>query len=174
MTEQQITTTPGAAPAPAAEAWLSVSARLGEIGQQLAQQTAVARAQQVQPIRGPLQATGAVPSSGPLVLDLGAPAMGRRWVVKNLSITDAHDVTAAVTGKAWLYAGQVGAYGPHDLRWMEATLPAVDRFGSDQLAIIPPDRLLVVITGGTAAQVLLARAEVLDFPLTLPEAVMPL
>lgn len=171
MTDTEIVESPGAPPPPLAEAWLNVSAKLGNLTQAM---TAERQARiREQPLRAPVQKAGAVPTSGALVLDLGGPAMGRRWDVKNISVTDAADVTAAVTGKAWLYVGQPGAYGPPGLRWELAALPAVDKFSSEQLAVTPPDRLLVVVTGSTAGQVLLARAEILDFPLNLPQAVLP-
>lgn len=172
MSDAEIIPSPGTPPPAAAEAWLNVSAKLGNLTQTITSER-IAR-QREQPLRAPLARAGTIPAAGPLVLDLGQPAMGRRWDVKNVSVTDAADVTTAVTGKAWVYVGQPGAYGPPAFRWELATLPAAETFSSEQLGVIPPDHLFVVVTGGTAAQIVLARAEALDYPLTLPDPVMPL
>lgn len=159
--------TPGAA-----EAWAHLRLKVGQISDHLAADRA--RRDRALPIRGPLVKAGTVPAAGPLVLDLGAPAMGRRWDLRNLSVSDAADVGTAAAGAADVYVGTPLAYGPMAWRWQLPTLPAVEKFSSDQIAVIPGDHLLVVVTTGTAGQVLMARADVLDYPLALPKPVMPL
>lgn len=156
----------------AAAAWAEVSLRLGDISSHLQKQ---ARVRQLSiPIRGPRQASGVMPAAGHLVLSLGSPAMGRRWAVRNLSVCDASDVTAAVTGTADVFVGNKIALSPISWRWHLVALPDTEKFSSDQLAVIPSDHLIVVVNGATPGQNILARAEVLDFPLDLPRAVQSL
>lgn len=114
----------------------------------------------------------AVPAAGALVLDLGGPAVGRKWEVRALAVSDAGNVATAVNGKADWYIGK--ATGPTGIaggvplaptawRWTFPVLPNLVTFSSDARTILPSDRLYCVITGGTATQVILAQAEVKDF-----------
>lgn len=155
-----------------AAAWAEISLRVGDIDKQLQQQTQARR--MAIPIRGPRQASGTMPAAGHLVLSLGTPAMGRRWAVRNLSVSDAADVTTAVTGTADVFVGNRIALSPIGWRWHLAALPDTEKFSSDQLAVIPSDHLIVVVNGATPGQVILARAEVLDYPMDLPKAVQSL
>lgn len=159
-------TTPDTAPPDTAQAWASLSLAIGDLRQQIAAQQQ--QRERPLPIRAPLTTAGTVPAAGPLILDLGAPSMGRRWTLRNLSVSDAADVTTAVAGAANVYVGSPHVVSPVAWRWPLAALPAAEKFSSDQLAVIPQDHLLVVVTGATAGQVLLARAEVTDYPLSLP------
>lgn len=155
-----------------AEAWANLQISIGDIGQQLRADRAARQA--AQPIRGPREKAAPVPASGTLVLGLGTPAMGRRWTLRNLSVTDAANVVTPVVGVGNIYVGNTGVYSPSAFRYPLTALPAAAVFDADQIGVIPADHLFVVVTGATPGQVLLARAEVLDYPLNLPRAVMPL
>lgn len=169
----QMIDSPGPPPPEFAEAWLSVSAKLGDLT------TAITTERQQrareQPLRGPLVRSGTVANpTAPLTLDLGGPAMGRRWVLRLLGVSDAASVATAVTGTADVYVGVPGVTSPAHWRWHFASLPNIEKFSDDQVEITPGQRLYVVATGVTAAQIVQAVAEVDDFPLGMGEAVIPL
>jgi hypothetical protein len=46
------------------------------------------RAADAQPLKATLRASGTVPASGTLVLDLGKPSLGREWVVRHWCVVD--------------------------------------------------------------------------------------
>lgn len=114
-----------------------------------------------------------VPASGPLVLDLGGPAVGRKWEVRALAVSDAGNTATAVAGVANFYIGKATPpvipaanwvpLAPTAWRWTFAALPNLVTFSSDARTVLPSDRLYCVITGGTPAQAILAQAEVKDF-----------
>lgn len=110
-----------------------------------------------------------VPASGKLVLDLGAPVMGRRWIVRRLAICDATDPNAAAAGTANWYVGKPPATGTQPggqaWRWNFSALPSVTGLAADVISVIPQDHLLCVINGATAGQSIVASAEVMDMPM---------
>lgn len=127
------------------------------------------------PARGSRQRAGTVPATGPLILRLGTPAMGHRWNVRNISVTNASAVRTPAAGTADVYVGNPSAYGPDAYRWNIGAMPGTAGFSADRLVVIPTDHLFVVVEGGTPGDVLLARAEVLDYPAeTGGRPVMPL
>lgn len=155
-----------------AGAWARLSLEIRGIRDRIDKETA--RAVHMRPIRAPRQAAGTVPATGPLVLDLGAPAMGRRWSVRNLTVSNSAGVRTAAAGTADIYVGNPHIYSADAWRWGLDPLPGAARFSSDQLDVIPQDHLFVVVEGGTSGDVLLARAEVLDFPADHGREVIPL
>ena len=114
-----------------------------------------------------------VPTSGPLVLDLGGPEQGRRWEVRGIAVSDSGNVTTAVAGVANWYVGKATPItapaanwvplAPTGWRWTFPNLPNLTTFSSDSRSIISPDRLYCVITSGTPTQGILATAEIKDF-----------
>lgn len=111
----------------------------------------------------PLQAAGIVPASGTLVLDLGAPQLGRRWLVRRLAVAGVPTVGTTLTGRADWYVGQPSSPVPGSWQWAMATLPSVQPFSSESIPVIPSDHLFVVITSGTSGQGAVASATVLDY-----------
>lgn len=166
---------PGAPPPAAAEAWLTVSAKIGSLAQAITADRLQRATEKERPLRAPVvrAATVATPTA-PLTLDLGGPAMGRRWVLRLLGVSDAASVTTAVTGTADVYVGVPGVTSPAHWRWHFATLPNIEKFSDDHIEVTPGQRLYVVATGVTAAQIVQTIAEFDDFPLGLGEAVIPL
>lgn len=116
----------------------------------------------------PVQASGKAPSSGNLYLDLGGPQLGRKWLVRLLKCSDAVAVGNSATGKANWYIGQVptvsGVSGPANWIWAFSSLPGIQNFTSESLAITPGDHLYCEITTPTSAQVYLAGGLILDYP----------
>lgn len=156
-------------PAPAPDgpvAWLELSARLGDIGKGVGQLVADGRQARALPVQTALRKGGDVPASGTVVLDFGAPAMGRRWTVKSLAVAPAAGLSGTLAGSANWYVGNPAAYGSGE--WCAptmTTLPAMTLLGSDQVWVTPTDHLFCVITGGTAGQSALGRAAILEYPL---------
>lgn len=149
-------------------AWFELAARIGDLGQSVATLAAEQREQArvAAPLETTRKAAGAVPASGTLLLDLGAPSMGRRWSIRSLAVANGGGVTASLAGQVAWYVGNPAAYGPGE--WAAptmATLPALQFVSSDQLNVLPTDRLFAVLTGGTPGQPALARAFLLDYPL---------
>ena len=173
MTDGQMIDSPAALPPAVAEAWLNVSAKLGSLTTAISAE----RQQRIreQPLRGPLVRAGTVANpTAPLTLDLGGPAMGRRWVLRLLGVSDAASVGTALTGHADVYVGVPGVTSSAHWRWRLATLPGIEKFSDDQVQVTPGQRLYVVVTGATASQIVQSCAEVDDFPLGLGEPVFTL
>lgn len=163
----EIRPSPGPPPE-GASAWLDFSAQLGNINggiQQLVNGAAAAR--NTTPTETSLVASGTVAAGNPpLVMDLGAPAMGRRWSVRNLAVSPAAGPTGTLAGVANWYVGNPAAFGAGE--WAAptmATLPAFQLVSGDQINVTATNHLFCVLTGGTATQSAFARAYVLDFPL---------
>lgn len=165
-----------AAPEPnVAEAWLKVSAKLGSLATAITEDRMARTRERERPLRAPRVQAGTVANpTAPLTLDLGGPAMGRRWVLRLLGVSDAASVATTLTGTADVYVGVPGVTSPAHWRWHFATLPNIEKFSDDHVEITPGQRLYVVVTGATASQIVQAIAEVDDFPLGLGEAVIPL
>lgn len=112
----------------------------------------------------PVQAGGVVPAAGTLVLDLGGPQIGRRWLVRRLAVSNGLAVRTALTGVADWYVGQAGGPpNPAGWQWTMATLPSLSTFSSESIPVTPSDHLFCVITTGAAGQVAVASATVLDY-----------
>lgn len=115
----------------------------------------------------PLQAGGTVPAGGTLVLDLGAPQIGRRWIVRKLAVSNGVSVASTLTGRADWYVGQPPGVGqvpnPASWQWAMAALPAVQPFSSESIPVLPSDHLYAVITTGTSGQIAVASATILDY-----------
>lgn len=151
--------------------WAGLTLRLDTIGQQL--QEDARRRRDDRPTRGSLYRGGIVPAGGRLVLDLGVPAMGHRWDLRNVSVSNAGDVRTAAAGTADIYVGNPGAYSPAAWRWGLPALPGAEGFSADRISVIPTDHLFVVVEGGTAGDQLLARADVADYPNQIGRPVIP-
>jgi hypothetical protein len=118
------------------------------------------------PIMATLVRGGDIPASGFVLIDLGLPAMGRRWSIKNLAVAPAAGITSGTLGgSANWYVGNPAAFGPGE--WAAPTmtsLPAFQTMGTDQMTVTPTNHLFVVITGATQGQSALARASILEYP----------
>lgn len=152
---------------PPASLWAHLDLTLTGIHDQLAAQARRAQdAASSAPIYAPRARSGVVAADGSLLLTLGGPAMGRRWVIRNVSVCDAGAVRTATTGTADIYVGNSVALGPSEWRWPFAALPAAEKFSDDEILVIPHDQLIIHVQGATAGQAILARANVLDYPVT--------
>jgi len=162
----EIRPSPGPPPEQPA-AWLDFSARLGDISGGIQQLVSGQQAvRNTTPTETALMASGTVPASQTLMMDLGAPAMGRRWSVRSLAVLAGSGPTGTLAGVANWYVGNPAAFGAGE--WAAptmATLPAFTFVSGDQCNVTATNHLFCVITGGTATQNAFARAYVLDFPL---------
>lgn len=116
----------------------------------------------------PVVASGVYPASGSLHLDLGGPQIGRKWHVRLLKVANGHSVGDTLTGTAQWYVGQpptvLGRSSPVNWVWSFATLPGIQNFTSDSIAITPQDHLYCTISSGSSGQLAMAAALVLDYP----------
>lgn len=114
-----------------------------------------------------------VPATGPLLLSLGGPEVGRKWIIRAFRVCDGGNAQTAVTGKADFYVGQATAptaaglaawvpVPPGNWRWTFPNLPNIVTFTSDSQYVNSTDNLFCVITGGTATQNILAAASIKD------------
>jgi hypothetical protein len=112
-----------------------------------------------------------------MVLDLGTPTTGRRWVVRQIGASDAGSVLTAVTGaKADWYVGRAGQIGQpiSPAQWVAhmEVLPQLQQLSNEQITVIPNDHLFVVVNGAsTVGQNVLAFARVLDYDMITYKAV---
>lgn len=107
--------------------------------------------------------------TGFAMVDMGGPNVGYRWNVKRLGVVGSPDATATVTGRADWYAGNTIPasalpFPAEGHRWMMTTLPNDTAFSNNVITIVPQNRLIVVVSGGTAGQQLSINAEVEDIP----------
>lgn len=123
------------------------------------------RDRQEPPGNQPLSASGVAPASGVVTLDLGgAVPVGRVWQIRRLVVGG---VTVTTTAAGAAYAFAQGA-PPADLALPDcvdlfATLPAVNKYGTHQLFLLPGDHLWVVFVGATEGQQYAASARVEDW-----------
>ena len=99
------------------------------------------------------------------IVDLGGPAYGRFWEVRNLAVSYvAFNKTA--TGEALFVVGStapIGATGV-GLEWYMGTLPATNVFGSYQFHIEWPNHVFGIITGGAASTAYSLGGDALEAP----------
>jgi hypothetical protein len=128
------------------------------------------RLQRNTPIDYGSQASGAYPTTGLLVLNLGTPDQGTRWEVTSCAVGGL-DQNVTANGSAGLYvAGYLPTTGtitnPSGLAQMAdqaKTLPNVGFYGTRQLVVNDQEYLFLVIFGGTAGQTYVANASMTVF-----------
>ena len=113
------------------------------------------------PTDWPIVAVGNFPASGNLALDLGSPPQGTVWLLRRLYVGgQVRSDTAA--GSADLY---VTAQAPLAIAVNEPagniadtalSLPSQAFYSNRQVPVHPPERLVVVVKGGTASQIYMA------------------
>lgn len=118
------------------------------------------------PVYAPQFASGAIDSSGNLVLDMGGPQQGRRWVVRMVTISDSQSFWNTMgAAKVTLCVGQKtgNTVLPNQVRWPFSSAPNSATFSADQMWIVPSDNVLLSVTGGTSAQSVQAVIWIQDF-----------
>lgn len=75
-------------------------------------------------------------------------------------------VTGATPGAGWWYVGSPSVFGPQSAVWQIPSLPTTLKAGSDQITLQPGEHLAAAVTGATTGRTLIARADVLDYPLS--------
>lgn len=104
---------------------------------------------------------GTMPTTGPLVLDLGVPNVGRWWEVMDIVVvsTDAH---TSVSSSSWaLFAGSLPLSGEPNLSacvWPATsdTVPSAETFSRRQIGVMPGEHLMVVVYGASENTSLMA------------------
>ena len=121
----------------------------------------------MQPAYAPVTSSGIIGTDGNLVINLGGPQIGRRWVVRMITISDAGAFWNTMSSAQAVIATGSSTAGdtvlPNMVRWPFSSLPNSANFGSDQMWINPRDKLLVAITGGTSTQNVQVTAWLQDF-----------
>lgn len=105
-----------------------------------------------------------VTAAGTAIVDMGGPAVGRRWELRSIVIGGPL-WSDALAGAATIGVGQVPTAEPAtaDVRDQLATLPGVEFYSAAEFPI-RQEHLWVGIATGTAAQVVSVAAIVTDFP----------
>jgi hypothetical protein len=111
-----------------------------------------------------LSASGVVPSSGLLILDLGSVPQGRVWGVRRI-VTGGAKVTTTAAGEAYIFSQ--GA-PPVDLNISNCvdiylTLPRGSTYGTHELFLTRGEHLWVAFAGATSGQQYGASAYVEDW-----------
>jgi len=137
----------------------------------------VARQAAAKPVYWTAAKSDFVVAATAMVLDLGTPTTGRRWVVRQIGASDAGSVLTAVTaGKADWYVGRPGQFGQSvsPVQWVAhmEVIPQLQQLSNEQITVIPNDHLFVVVTGATTAnQNVVAFARILDYDMVTYKAV---
>lgn len=111
-------------------------------------------------------ATAQAVAGVPTVLDLsrGGPGPGRMWDVRAIAVIGSDDHTNLAGTTVAIYLGEPSQVGLGDVYIPGAsggsgvTVPANIQFGEDQLAVIEPHHLYLVVDGAAAGQQLTAVA----------------
>jgi len=143
--------------------FIGMSASLGRLADGL-ERDLDRRASMTPPGNEQLFASGVVPSSGVLSLDLGSVPQGHVWQVRRL-IVGGVAVTTSAAGSAYAFAR--GA-PPADLALTDCvdiflTLPQGNTYGTHQLFLLPGEHLFVVFSGASSGQQYAASARVEDW-----------
>lgn len=164
------------APPPLADLCVAIQASLGQVAAQMERMNQLQARLQATPTTVDMAASGVVPPTGPLVLNLQGPEVGRKWLVRALRVTDAGNVTTAVVGAAAFYGGQpippqAGLASwvpspPTQLIWPFLTLPNAITLSGGAVQVTSTNNLICVVTGGTVGQGILAMATIEDIDLT--------
>lgn len=100
-----------------------------------------------------------------LILEIGGPAQGRLWDVSRIVIGGNLPTTAAA-GAAYVYVSSApsGSVPTSITEWVDtaATLPLNAFYSPSQVFLRYPERLYVVVVGGTNAQQYTAGARIVD------------
>jgi hypothetical protein len=118
-----------------------------------------------QPVYSSITKSGQVKSDGTLILDFDGPMIGRRWVVRMITISDGGSFWNTMDGsEATVCVGtNMGSIVPSMVRWPFNSLPNSATFGSDQMWIVPRDHVLLSITGGTSGENITSTIWIQDF-----------
>jgi len=119
------------------------------------------------PAFAPVYSNVELNSSGAGVMSFGGPQIGRRWVVRMVSFSDANSWWASMgSAQVTLCVGphfSNSLITPNMVRWPFASGPNSATFSSDQMWIVPRDKVLLSITGGTSGQVIQGTIWLQDF-----------
>jgi hypothetical protein len=140
---------------------LSIGASIGTLADTLTQDRADRAARERPPGDNQIFKAGIAPSSGNLILDLGGVPLGQVWQVRRLIIGGV-DVTTTAAGKAYTFSqgGPPSDLALTDCVGIYAALPAIEKFGTHQLFLLPSEHLWVVVAGGSSGQQYAASARV--------------
>ena len=125
--------------------------------------------QRLGPVFVQLVASGTVDSgSDPLIMDLGGPAAGRVYEVRQLIVGGLlWSTTVAGTGQILVQPNSPPPNVVPPLGLMEdvaATLPNVAFYSSGQFRVMHPNHIFVVIVAGTASTTYQASGDAFDVP----------
>lgn len=133
----------------------------------VAAQTAVEeRYQREGPVFVPIGRSATTDATGArLLMDLGGPSYGRAWEVRQL-VVGGLTWSTTVSGRAELYVGstpQVNA-ALANLQDVAATLPSKSFYSAGQFRVIHPNRVYVVIAGGSDNTTYVVSGDALETP----------
>lgn len=113
-------------------------------------------------------------AAGVAVIDMRGPDQGRRWELRSVFVGGAQ-VTGTPAGKGYLFVaganpdstqtGDLSIVNARDL--ITQALPDSAFYSSDQVALEYPEKVWVVITGGSSSLQYAANLVALDYPVIL-------
>ena len=111
-----------------------------------------------------MQGSEVVNAAGSAVITLQGPALGRNWEIRRLAIAGP-DPTSAVAGSAYIYAAH-NASVSMTTQWIDvaSSLPSNAFYSAGQFVVRQGAKLLVVVTGGTEGQTIVAAGAGIDMP----------
>jgi hypothetical protein len=146
--------------------FLSLGASLGNLADSI-KADRDDRAKMLPPSNEPIQATGVIPATGALILDLGSVPLGHVWQIRRL-VVGGTTVTQTATGQAYAFAQGTA---PADLNLTNcvdifSTLPQGNTYGTHQFFLLPSEHLWIAFVNGAVGQQYAAAARVEDYEQT--------
>jgi hypothetical protein len=139
-----------------ASASIDLAALLGRHAEVMDRATGVIQRALMEPVQADRADARLYPASGDLVLELGGPEQGMRWDVLTMIVGGVTWATAAAGTALLVKSGQrpisAAAVGLSAIRDTANPLPLPAGYGKGQIVLRNPEKLYIIITGGTAAQ----------------------
>lgn len=150
----------GPSPAAGLDAIVGLSLKIGDLVGEMQRQRRWVNEMRARllPVDAPLAAAGNAPASGNLALDCGQPPQGQVWLLRNLYVGGT-DAGGAAAGEAYVVVSAlpsnqfVSAIPAASTRSIATSLPNVGTWTSRQIVVRYPERLHVVIKGGTSGDI---------------------
>jgi hypothetical protein len=152
----------------------SLHAALGESTEEnqlspMMDETRAWRARQLLRDQKPVSNDAFANSGGTCIMALGGPNLDCEWIIRRISVGGT-DVTTSAAGTPYVFRSSAIPVAPFGLRdWIDnapgVVMPTVAYYSDRQVTLSYPEKLWVVVLGGTAGQQYVATAQATEYDL---------